>query len=75
VPRPRLAHSAGCDTERHGAADRAGPLAIDEAVFPPTGRRVERADVTLADFRDDKICPCRNYFDDAALLEQLLIEA
>jgi len=54
------------------SADHTGPLTIDEEVLPPTGRRVMLAGATFADFRDNKICSFRHYFDDAALLEQML---
>jgi ketosteroid isomerase-like protein len=56
------------------AADHTGSLVLaEEAIVEPTGRRVILAGATFAEFRDDRICAFRNYFDDAALLEQLLI--
>jgi ketosteroid isomerase-like protein len=55
-------------------ADHTGQLVIgDELAVDPTGRRVELAGATFAEFRGDQICAFRNYFDDAALLEQLLL--
>jgi ketosteroid isomerase-like protein len=57
------------------AADHTGPLTVDEdLVVEATGRRLELAGATFAEFRGDKICAVRSYFDDAALLEQMLIE-
>lgn len=56
------------------AADHTGALAIEgEAPIEPTGNRVVLAGATFAEFRDGRICAFRNYFDDAALLEQLLL--
>jgi predicted ester cyclase len=54
------------------SADHTGPLTIDDEVLPPTGRRVMLAGASFAEFRGDKICSFRHYFDDAALLEQML---
>ena len=54
------------------AADHTGPLVLDDEVIEPTGRRVILAGATFAEFRGDRICAFRNYFDDAALLEQVL---
>jgi ketosteroid isomerase-like protein len=54
-------------------ADQTGPLVISEdAVLEPTGRRVQLAGVTVADFRDGKIRSYRTYFDDVSLIEQLV---
>jgi limonene-1,2-epoxide hydrolase len=56
------------------AADHTGPLRIDgDYEVEPTGRTVFLAGATFAEFRGDRICAFRNYFDDAALLEQLMI--
>jgi hypothetical protein len=55
------------------AADHTGPLVIDNDVVKPSGRRITLAGATFADFRGDKICSFRTYFDDAALVEQLLL--
>jgi ketosteroid isomerase-like protein len=56
------------------AADHTGPLVLDEDLLvEATGRRVELAGATFVEFRDGRIHAFRNYFDDAALLEQLLI--
>lgn len=58
------------------AADHTGPLVIEgEDVLEPTGRRVVLSGATFAEFRDDRICAFRNYFDDAAPVEQLLFPA
>ena len=54
-------------------ADHTGPLELeDDVVIPPSGRRIVLAGATFAEFRGDQISAFRNYFDDAALLEQLL---
>ena len=54
-------------------ADHAGPLVLGEdAVLEATGRRVQLAGATVADFRDGKIRSFRTYFDDASLIEQLV---
>jgi ketosteroid isomerase-like protein len=55
-------------------ADHTGPLVIEEELhIEPSGRRIVLAGATFAEFRGDQICAFRNYFDDAALLEQLLL--
>jgi ketosteroid isomerase-like protein len=54
-------------------ADHTGPLVFDEgAELEPTGRRVQLAGVTVADFRDGKIRSYRTYFDDISLIEQIV---
>jgi hypothetical protein len=54
-------------------ADHTGPLMLDEdAELEPTGRRVQLAGVTVADFRDGKIRSYRTYFDDISLIEQIV---
>ena len=54
-------------------ADQTGPFVLaEDAVVEPTGRHVELAGVTVADFRDGKIRSFRTYFDDISLLEQLV---
>jgi predicted ester cyclase len=56
------------------AGDHTGPLLIgDDVLVEPSGRRVQFAGATFAELRGDHICAFRSYFDDAALLEQLLI--
>jgi ketosteroid isomerase-like protein len=53
-------------------ADHTGPLVLGEdAVLDATGRRVQLAGVTVADFRDGKIRSFRTYFDDLSLIEQI----
>jgi ketosteroid isomerase-like protein len=53
-------------------ADHTGPLVLSEdAVLEATGRRVQLAGMTVADFRDGKIRSFRSYFDDISLLEQI----
>jgi hypothetical protein len=53
-------------------ADHTGPFVIDDITVDPTGRRLVLAGATFAEFRGSLISAFRNYFDDAALLEQLL---
>lgn len=54
-------------------ADHTGPLVLgEEAELEATGRRVQLAGVTVADFRDGKIRSYRTYFDDLSLIEQLV---
>lgn len=54
-------------------ADHTGPLVLGEdAVVEATGRHVEIAGVTVADFRGGKIRSYRTYFDDLSLIEQLV---
>ena len=43
----------------------------EDAVLEATGRRVQLAGMTVADFRDGKIRSFRSYFDDISLLEQI----
>jgi ketosteroid isomerase-like protein len=53
-------------------ADHTGPLVLDEgAELEPTGRHVQLAGVTVADFRGGKIRSYRTYFDDISLIEQM----
>jgi ketosteroid isomerase-like protein len=53
-------------------ADHTGPLVLGEDVaLEATGRHVQLAGVTVADFRDGKIRSFRTYFDDASLIEQI----
>lgn len=54
-------------------ADHTGPLVLaEDAVLEATGRRVQMAGVTVADFREDKIRSFRTYFDDVSVIEQLV---
>ena len=54
-------------------ADHTGPLVLSEdAVVEPTGRHVQLAGATVADFRDGKIRSYRTYFDDISLIEQIV---
>jgi ketosteroid isomerase-like protein len=49
-----------------------GPLVLtDDAVTEPTGLRFTLAGVTVAEFRDDRICAFRQYWDEATILDQL----
>jgi len=54
-------------------ADHTGPLVLSEDVaVDATGRHVQLAGMTVADFRDGKIRSYRTYFDDISLIEQLV---
>jgi|SRR5947209_15160657 len=54
-------------------ADHTGPLTLDdELTIPATGRHIHLGGATFADFRGDKIRALRSYFDEAALMEQLI---
>jgi ketosteroid isomerase-like protein len=54
-------------------ADHTGPLVLSEdAVVEATGRHIQLAGATVADFRDGKIRSYRTYFDDISLIEQLV---
>ena len=53
-------------------ADHTGPLVLGEdAVLEATGRHIQLAGATVADFRDGKIRSFRTYFDDFSLIEQI----
>jgi len=55
------------------SARHTGPIDLgDELVIEPTGRTVVLAGATFANFRGPQIAAFRTYFDDAALLEQVL---
>jgi ketosteroid isomerase-like protein len=61
--------------EWHVAADHTGPLAFeDDIVVEPTGRRLHLSGATVAEFDGDRICAFRSYFDDLALVEQVLAD-
>ena len=54
-------------------ADHTGPLVLSEdSVLEATGRHVQLPGVTVADFREGKIRSFRTYFDDLALIEQIV---
>jgi ketosteroid isomerase-like protein len=54
-------------------ADHTGPYVLGEdAVVDATGRHVQLAGVTVADFRGGKIRSFRTYFDDLSLIEQIV---
>jgi hypothetical protein len=51
-----------------------GPFVIhDGAVIEPNGHKIELGAALVAEFSGDKISVFRNYFDDATLLEQMLL--
>jgi hypothetical protein len=51
-----------------------GPFVIDDnTVIEPHGQEVGIGAAMVAEFKANKMAAFRNYFDDAALLEQLLI--
>lgn len=52
-----------------------GPFVIDEeVVIEPNGHRLLLGAAAVADFEGDKIKAVRAYFDDATLLEQMLVD-
>jgi ketosteroid isomerase-like protein len=54
-------------------ADHTGPYVLGEdAVVEATGRHVQLAGFTVADFREGKIRSFRTYFDDVSLIEQIV---
>jgi SnoaL-like polyketide cyclase len=56
------------------SAEHLQPITLGEDyVAEPTGQPFILAGATFAEFRGDRICAFRSYFDDAALLEQLLL--
>lgn len=58
------------------AAIHTNPLVLDdETKVEPSNQRIVLAGATFAEFRDGRISGFRHYFDDAALLEQLLLPA
>ena len=51
-----------------------GPFVVDEdTVVDPNGREILLGAAMVAEFTGDKISAFRNYFDDAALMEQMLV--
>jgi ketosteroid isomerase-like protein len=49
-----------------------GPLAVaGNEVVEPTGLRITLHGVTVAEFRDDRICSLRQYWDELSAYEQL----
>lgn len=57
-------------------AEHTGPLVLDEELtVPATGRHVHIGGATFADFRGEKIAALRSYFDDMAVVDQLLSTA
>jgi ketosteroid isomerase-like protein len=55
------------------AVDHTGPMVVDEdLLLPPTGRRLHLAGATVAEFDGARVRAFRTYFDDLALLEQVL---
>ncbi len=56
-------------------ADHTGPLVLSEDVaLDATGRHVQLAGATVADFREGKIRSYRTYFDDISLIEQIVTD-
>jgi len=54
-------------------ADHTGPYILSEdVVLEATGRRVQLAGATIADFRDGRIRSFRSYFDDDSLIAQIV---
>lgn len=60
--------------EWHVVVDHTGRLVIDDITIAPTGRRLHLSGATFVEFDGDRICAFRNYFDDLALIEQILTD-
>jgi ketosteroid isomerase-like protein len=56
---------------RLNATFREALLFDDNMLIEPTGGRVELLGASVAEFRDERICAFRHYFDDSELLDQL----
>jgi predicted ester cyclase len=55
-------------------ADHTGPLTVDdELTLEATGRHVHVGGATFAEFRGHKIRAFRSYFDEMALMEQVMV--
>jgi ketosteroid isomerase-like protein len=48
-----------------------GPIDIDGSTIAPTGARITMNGVTVAEFRGDRICSIRQYWDELDVLRQL----
>jgi len=48
-----------------------GPLAVAGGAIEPTGTRVTLNGVTVAEFRGERICSLRQYWDELAVFDQL----
>ena len=58
--------------EWHVAMTHTGVLKLgNDVVVEPTGLRITLNGATVAEFRDDRICSLRQYWDEFAVLEQL----
>jgi predicted ester cyclase len=54
-------------------ADHTGPFVVnDDLTVPATGRHLHIGGATFAEFRGDKISALRSYFDEMAVMEQLM---
>jgi ketosteroid isomerase-like protein len=54
------------------AMTHSGPLALaGGAVLEPTGTRITLNGVTVAEFRGERICSVRQYWDELAVFEQI----
>lgn len=57
------------------AADHTGVVVFDDGlVIDATNRRIQLAGMLVAVFRGDRIATFRTYFDDLALMEQILAD-
>jgi predicted ester cyclase len=54
-------------------ADHTGPLVLsDDLTVEATGRHIHLGGATFAEFKGEKICAIRSYFDEMGLTEQLM---
>jgi ketosteroid isomerase-like protein len=66
-----VGHDQAC-AEWVATATFSGPLVVDDnGLIEPSGERVTFRGVTVADFKDHRICAFRQYWDEVALLEHL----
>jgi hypothetical protein len=60
--------------EYRASAVFSGPFAIDnDNVIEPNGHEITIGAAMVVEFTEDKISAFRNYFDDASLMEQMLV--
>lgn len=48
-----------------------GPIEVTDGVVDPTGVRVTLHGITVAEFRGDRICALRQYWDELSVFDQL----
>ena len=66
------AHARNGKTRRMAARFNGAYFVDDDLLLEPSGRRVHLSGVLVAQLRDDRIAVAHLYYDDVALLEQML---